>query len=236
MGDLNYRITRLDAAEMVERTARAARQARRILLQQQQQLQPAAGPQWAGSALGLPMPLGLAMEHAAAAAATAASGKGGEEEDSSGRGVHFGLPSQPSRGVSFQDNHDHDHDEEEEEATRPPSGGGRVSWVRERYLRLFPHVPTQAASSSSLLGAWARDGSGPVAATGEGEGVALSPPRVGGEEREGEGEVELEIGPVGLVSGSTAGLLSFPARFFPLYPLSPPPVRPSIPWMPLDAG
>ena len=156
------------------------------------------------------------------------------DDDDGGRNVRFGLPEpEPSgpeeetetggriaRGVSFQ-----------EPAPNSPAAagggsgagsGGRVSWVRERYLRLFPHVPAQqpallyhlGRSESSMITA---PGAVAVAVEEEtktaGEGQQQSPlaatAAVGagagkGEKGEGDGggdeaDLELEIGPVGLV-------------------------------------
>lgn len=138
------------------------------------------------------------------------------QREDSDRNVRFGLPEseeEPARigrGVSFQ----------EPAPTSPVAvgSGGRVSWVRERYLRLFPHVPAQpsllyhlgrseSSTRSVLAGsvavevaeeetkaAGAEDHRQPAPAVGTGAGK--------GEDGEEGENMEMEIGPVGLVSVS----------------------------------
>lgn len=100
--------------------------------------------QWAGSALGLPLPLGLTtttttLEHQHDEAGglplplnnldpeQQQEGTTPIQHADSGRNVHFGLPSPQSPSSP---------------SSLTPTGGN-VSWVRERYLRLFPHVPEE---------------------------------------------------------------------------------------------
>lgn len=159
------------------------------------------------------------------------------DEDDGGRNVRFGLPAaepEPSgpeeetetggriaRGVSFQ----------EPAPTSPAAAGGggsgagsggRVSWVRERYLRLYPHVPAQqpallyhlGRSESSMIAApgavavaveeetktaGAADQQSPPAATAAvGAGAGKGEKWEGGKGGD-EADLEMEIGPVGLV-------------------------------------
>lgn len=144
------------------------------------------------------------MEHAAQADAAPA-------RENSGRNVHFGLPEprpeRAARGVSFS--------EPASPPSPPTAATGRISWVRERYLRLFPHVPSHTSSyglgraDSSRPGSVAADVAAAAAAAAEEEDtkapgreqrLPLSPPRGAAAAAEEGEDVEMEMGPVGLVS------------------------------------
>jgi len=87
----------------------------------------------------------------------------GREEDGEGRNVRFGFPTDQE-----EEEDDHHHLSLPPSLPRPSTEteeegreGGQVSWVRERYLRLFPHVqvPTERGSGAmSPIGLVRREG------------------------------------------------------------------------------
>ncbi|EWM28392.1 type i inositol polyphosphate, partial [Nannochloropsis gaditana] len=129
MGDLNYRM-KTDAASMITRIAAAATRAKGILNDGFSQTSDAFQPSMQG--------LGFL----------------GEEEDRDGRNVRFGFPSFDEKMEDAPSSH---RDLASTPAPQEEAGvewreEGQMSWVREKYLRLYPRGAPGDGGSRSPLG------------------------------------------------------------------------------------